>query len=105
MYHCLINNWLTAAALEEMKIRNLTRLSKLLLDKTVMLYFPHMVDDHGTCNAAFKMLAQYDQVTMTVHDQMEVQLTKENISEVRAILVFVFKCSVVVKMKYVYCEC
>lgn len=73
-----------------MKIRNLTRLSKLLLDKTVMLYFPHMVDDHGTCNAAFKMLAQYDQVTMTVHDQMEVQLTKENISEVRATSVLNF---------------
>lgn len=52
------------------------------MDKTVIVYFPHMVDDKGTCAAAFKMLAQYDQVLMSVHDQMEVQLTKENIPEV-----------------------
>ncbi|XP_054286871.1 uncharacterized protein LOC129002819 [Macrosteles quadrilineatus] len=70
-----------ADAVEELKIRNLTRFAKLLVDKTVMLYFPHMIDDQGTCSAAFKMLAQYDQVLMSVHDQMDVQLTKENIPE------------------------
>uniref|UniRef100_A0A1B6F5V9 Thioredoxin domain-containing protein n=2 Tax=Cuerna arida TaxID=1464854 RepID=A0A1B6F5V9_9HEMI len=70
-----------AEALEELKIRNLTRFAKLLLDKTVMVYFPHMIDENNTCSAAFKMLAQYDQVTMAVHDQMEVQITKEKIPE------------------------
>jgi len=70
-----------ADALEDLKVRNMTRFAKLLVNKTVMVYFPHMIDENGTCNAAFKMLAQYDPLMLSVDDQMEVQLNKEELTE------------------------
>lgn len=85
LFLCFI---ISANELEELKIRSLTRLAKLLNNKTVMLYFPYMIDDNHTCNAAFKMLAQYDQVMMAIYDQMEVQLTAETIPEVSYVLIF-----------------
>lgn len=75
---CLV----TADKLEALKIRNLTKLARMLLTRTVIVYFPHMIDENHTCNAAFKMLAQYDQVQLAVVDQMEVQLTEESVPEV-----------------------
>uniref|UniRef100_A0A1B6CPK3 Thioredoxin domain-containing protein n=1 Tax=Clastoptera arizonana TaxID=38151 RepID=A0A1B6CPK3_9HEMI len=70
-----------ADELEDLKIRSLTRLAKLISNKTVIIYFPHMIDDNHTCSAALKMLVQYDQVTMSIYDQMEVQLTAESIPQ------------------------
>ncbi|XP_039283973.1 uncharacterized protein LOC111047970 isoform X2 [Nilaparvata lugens] len=71
-----------AEQLEDLKIKSLTKLARKLSTHTLTLYFPHMIDEEKrTCNAAFKMLHQYDSIMLMIIDQQEVTIKEDQISD------------------------
>ncbi|RZF48222.1 hypothetical protein LSTR_LSTR006189 [Laodelphax striatellus] len=71
-----------AEQLEDLKVKTLTKLARKLSTHTITLYFPHMIDEERkTCNAAFKMLHQYDSIMLMVIDQQEVTIREDQLGD------------------------
>ena len=82
--HCL----LSAEMQERVRRVTLERIGRATTGVSVMVFFPQIVKEPNDevkkrhCEAGYLLLAQYDEIGMTITDQLDVQITPENISDV-----------------------
>ncbi|XP_014248371.1 thioredoxin domain-containing protein 3-like [Cimex lectularius] len=74
-----------AAQLDKVKLRNYERLGRVMNTQTIVVFFPPSIvepeEPNGkrTCAASYKLMAKYDNIGLSIADQLDILLSREEI--------------------------